>query len=139
MKPISPVVAWTHLVRVRVRVRLTVRVRVRVRGSGGVGARLEADVVDVRVRVVVPVARDADVELARQVAVYRVAALASLLVEGDQVVEHVREGTRVHHLVLVDAGERVTDHVTDVVKPGLDARLVEGMQAVEHRLGKGKG
>mmetsp|Transcript_11930 Transcript_11930/g.24227 ORF Transcript_11930/g.24227 Transcript_11930/m.24227 type:complete len:261 (+) Transcript_11930:866-1648(+) len=97
-----------------------------------VRARLEADVVDVGVRKVVTVARDADVELPRQVAVYWVAALAGGLVECYQIVEHVAKRARVDHLVLVDAGKRVAHHVTNVVEPRHNAGLVKGVKAIDH-------
>mmetsp|Transcript_23703 Transcript_23703/g.58611 ORF Transcript_23703/g.58611 Transcript_23703/m.58611 type:complete len:429 (+) Transcript_23703:117-1403(+) len=78
-------------------------------------ARLVANVVDVCVRKVVAPAAHRNVELARQVAPHGVAALACLLVQGDQVVERVAEGARVDHLVHVDAREWRAHHVTHIV------------------------
>ena len=98
----------------------------------GMHVRLQADVVDVRVRVVVTAARDGDVELARQVAPHRVAALARLDVERDQVVERLADGARVdRHIGVVDARERVADEVAHVVERRLEARLPAGVQPVD--------
>merc|ERR1719483_340574 len=98
----------------------------------GMHVRLQADVVDVRVRVVVAAARDGNVELARQVAPHRVAALARLDVERDQVVERLADRARVNrHIGVVDARERVADEVAYVVKRRLEARLPAGVQPVD--------
>ena len=97
-----------------------------------VRARLQPDVVDVRVRVVVAAARDGDVELARQVAPHRVAALARLLVERDQVVECLAVWARVDgDRRVVDARERRADHVAHVVERRVEARLASRVQPVD--------
>ena len=98
-------------------------------------ARLEADVVDVGVRVVIAAARHRDVELARQIRPHGVAALASLLVERDQVVERLANGARVHHAEVVDAREGRADHVAHVVERRVEARVPARVQAVDDLVG----
>mmetsp|Transcript_14194 Transcript_14194/g.20984 ORF Transcript_14194/g.20984 Transcript_14194/m.20984 type:complete len:214 (-) Transcript_14194:313-954(-) len=94
--------------------------------------RLKTNIIDVGVRVIIPISTHSNIELSGKISPHRITPCTSDRVQTYEIVESIANFTCVHHFIVINSGQRISNHVTNAIERRLECSLVSCVQTINN-------